>query len=673
MSRFTGFQALGIAAILMSCGTDSVPKSDEIDEPFAAEPPAVYVAKVKNILVGLPPTDAEVAAVEADPAALQALVDDWMKLPEYQQKMLVFFQLAFQQTQILPVDFVELIPPNGLLNGASVPLLTQNAAQSFARTVLALQAEGKPLTEAFTTKRIMMTPALMSLYAFLDMRTVDNDGQITDRFRQQNPTLRITMRTAGGPVPIAQSLNPASPNYMTFYTPDLPTLNYPDPTCEGLDPITFTGTSQLFFQMLLGEIPTHPGPNGNCNNRAGSAASVQFAASDFTDWKMVTIRKPATGEAISEFYNFPELRGSAELVLATPRPGFYSTPAFMLNWPTNASNQHRVTLNQALIVATGAQIDGSDATTPSTTPGMDTTHATEECVGCHQLLDPTRSIFSATYSWFGYPQTEAALENEPGQFAFMDVIAPMATIDDFGQQLAMHPLVPEAWAQKLCYYVNSAPCDSSDPELQRIITAFRGSNMSWDTLVRELASSPITTHARVTKTALTNGEVIAVSRRDHLCSAIDSRLGLVDICQLDATLGRAPRKTAIGQIVAGLPSDGYGRGATIPVLPNDPTLFYRSGLENICGSLSQMVVDGMPDPLQPGKQQWSSSDPDAAIGDFTAIVMSLTPRDPRTGPATQALKDHFTAALATGATATDSLRSAFVVACLSPSFLGIGL
>ena len=38
--------------------------------PFVSDPPAVYVAKVKNILVGQPPTDDEAAAVVADPTAL---------------------------------------------------------------------------------------------------------------------------------------------------------------------------------------------------------------------------------------------------------------------------------------------------------------------------------------------------------------------------------------------------------------------------------------------------------------------------------------------------------------------------------------------------------------------------------------------------------------------------
>ncbi|MBA2539063.1 MAG: hypothetical protein H0V17_05460, partial [Deltaproteobacteria bacterium] len=599
--------------IAIGCGNDRAPTGDDADA-GETEPPAVYVAKVKTILVGLPPTRDEVAAVEADPAALRGLVDGWMTLPEYQQKMRVFFELAFQQTQLRATDFVPMIPNNGLLNGVGVSMLIQNVSESFARTVLQLVAEGRPLTDAFTTERLMMTPALMSLYALLDTRTVDNAGDVRDRFAAANPGLRITLRTAGGPIPISETLDPASPNYMHWYTPDLPTANYPEPSCAGQDPITFNGNSLELVHMLLGTIPTHVSPTGErCGNRVG--ANMQFAREDFTTWKMVTIRKPTSGEPTTAFFDFPTLRSTSELVSRTPRRGFFSTPAFFANWASNASNQHRVTLNQALIVATGAQIDGTDATTPASTPGLDTTHATGACVGCHQLLDPTRSIFSATYSWFGSPQTDAALIAQPGQFAFQGVIAPMATLEDFGRLLASHPLVAEAWVQKLCYYVSSAPCDPTDPETVRIVDSFRGSNFAWNALVRDLVSSPLTTHATA---SATRTEVIAVVRRDHLCAAIDNRLGLVDICQLDATFSRRVRQTTIGAIVGGLPSDGYGRGSTVAVLPNDPTLFYRAGLENICGELAAMVVDGSPDADQPSKKQWSSSQPDAAIADFVA-------------------------------------------------------
>jgi len=75
--------------------------------PFQADPPAVYVAKVKNVLVGLPPTDDEVKAIEADPTQLKALIDGWMALPQYAEKMTRFFELAFQQTQVSIIDFAD--------------------------------------------------------------------------------------------------------------------------------------------------------------------------------------------------------------------------------------------------------------------------------------------------------------------------------------------------------------------------------------------------------------------------------------------------------------------------------------------------------------------------------------------------------------------------------------
>src|SRR5215471_10353394 len=55
--------------------------------PFEAVQPFTYVAKVKNLLLGLPPTDDEIRQVTADPGALRSLVGGWMQQPEYQRKM----------------------------------------------------------------------------------------------------------------------------------------------------------------------------------------------------------------------------------------------------------------------------------------------------------------------------------------------------------------------------------------------------------------------------------------------------------------------------------------------------------------------------------------------------------------------------------------------------------
>src|SRR5450755_3713276 len=56
------------------------------------------VTKVKNLLTGLAPTQAEVDAVTADPTSLSGLVTTWMKLPQYGPKMELFFADAFQQS-----------------------------------------------------------------------------------------------------------------------------------------------------------------------------------------------------------------------------------------------------------------------------------------------------------------------------------------------------------------------------------------------------------------------------------------------------------------------------------------------------------------------------------------------------------------------------------------------
>jgi hypothetical protein len=647
-------------------------------KPFTADSPAIYVTKVKNILVGLPPTDAEISAVVADPKALAGLVDQWMALPQYEQKMMVFFELAFQQTQVGTSDFTAIAPPNGFV-GASLPLMIQNATESFARTMLAFTESNAPLTNAFTTREFMLTPALAQFYGYLDVRRSDDAGKIVDQFSKDNPTLQFTIEASKGPIALADSFDPNSANYMHFYNPDLPTLHFQDPTCNGVDPVVIpianiSGATQL-MDILYGQVPAHTVGSVKCPSNQGGNG-VQIAPSDFTTWKMMTIRAPHPGEAKTRFFDLPTLRSATELVLDIPRVGFFTTPAFLANWPTNSGNQMRGPLNQTLIVATGHQIDGTDGTTPPSTPGLDPQHTApgSTCYGCHQLLDPTRSILSANYTWFWSPQTDTQLSQQPGMFAFQHVVAPMSTLDDFGNLLATHPLVAEAWVQKLCYYVNSSPCESTDPEFQRIVTNLATNNFAWNGLVHDLVISPITTNAADTKTHDINGEVLSVTRRDHLCAAINNRLGFVDVCLLSfADQGQGLQVGPIAAIVGGMPADAYGRGGVAPILPNQPSLFYRGALENVCEYLAQATIDAPLNAKQPGAKVWKSTDPTGAINDFVSTVIAMTPSDPRAQPVTDVLTQHFQLAMQGGANATDALRSTFVVACLSPSFAGVGL
>ncbi|HEY2513568.1 MAG TPA: hypothetical protein VGI39_22020, partial [Polyangiaceae bacterium] len=91
--------------------------------PFFPVPPSVYVPKAKNVLVGLPATDDEIAQVVADPTSLKGLIDGWRTLPQYGEKMLRFFELAFQQTQVSAIDFAEqTFPRPATLSGSVGPL-----------------------------------------------------------------------------------------------------------------------------------------------------------------------------------------------------------------------------------------------------------------------------------------------------------------------------------------------------------------------------------------------------------------------------------------------------------------------------------------------------------------------------------------------------------------------
>ncbi len=250
------------------------------------------------------------------------------------------------------------------------------------------------------------------------------------------------------------------------------------------------------------------------------------------------------------------------------------------------------------------------------------------------------------------------------------MVKPVSSVGDFGAALASHPLFAQAWVQKLAYYASSAACEPSDPELQRIVGVFTSSGYSWNALVRELLSSPLTTYAGPTQTADDDGQVVAVSRRDHLCAALNARLGFTDLCGLDATT-KAEALTSIPEIVSGLPSDGYGRGSVAPVLPNQPTLFYRAGTENICEAVAALVIDAAKPTA--GAKQWSSTQPTPAIADFVGLVMGLAPSDVRAASASALLTSHFTSAVQAGATASSALRSTFVAACLAPSAVSIGL
>jgi hypothetical protein len=652
---------------------------------YEAVAPASYTAKVKTLLTGLPPTAAELAAVTADPKALRGLVDAWMALPEFQTKMLLFFRNAFQQGQVDGTTLLDQLGNRGLgTNGQTNLRLYADLQESFPRTAWQLVASGKPFNGTVETTQHQMTTAMAAFLSFIDDRYVDDNGKTVSRWAQAMtppPPPKTTPPTAPLPpftitatsdltVTMADSLNPASPSYLTFST------GMAMPMCAN-PARAFTGQDAPFqlFSILMGRVDNDKTITDNLTCKAFNTTPV-FTDADFTDWHAVNVRAPKPGEATTKFYDVAALRGAKELVLHVPRIGFFSTPAFFANWSTNTSNLYRVTMNQTLIVGLGRSFDGSNSTVPVSETGLDKEHAApgSACYGCHQTLDPMRETLQQSYTLMYHEQMDPLKIAQPGVFTFAGVSRAASGAADLAKAIAEHPGFASAWAQKLCTYADSAPCSEDDAEFTRVVGVFSASHLDWKALVRELFSSPLVTGAAHTKTFDDRGVPVSVARRDHWCGLLGRRLGINDPCGLSGLPGNTGAQNAVLSLARGLPTDGYSRGAEEPVVPSDTSLFFRSGTENICRRLADQVVDLAVTATQPNPSRYVSTMPEPAITDFVQTLMGLPDGDPRAVDARQILSDHYQAALkTTGIKAKDALKSTFVLACTAPSTIAVGL
>src|SRR2546426_5959998 len=347
-------RAIGLALVVFASALSCLPPagpgstSGGPPGPPPGPPPGLYeavsvassVGKVKNLLVGLPPTDAEIQAVGADPKALRGLVPQWITTPEYSAKLQSFFANAFQQSQAVTVDFADQLGDTA--QGRVDARLLANLRESFARTAIALVQENKPFTATVTTQRFMLTPRLMALYAFMDAMQVTDGGSTTDLFQKANPGFQFTLTAKQGAIPLQQTLDPTSPNYMVWYAPQLAGSAY-DPLCPQ-DPIVYNGgtgqpsISVAMFLMLNGKPASFSVGQHGCSPPAFPAGTAPLTVADTQQWQMVTVRQPSASETTTRALDRPPLRAGPALVLRTPRVGFFTTPTFLAQWDTNNSN-----------------------------------------------------------------------------------------------------------------------------------------------------------------------------------------------------------------------------------------------------------------------------------------------------------------------------------------------
>jgi hypothetical protein len=646
--------------------------------PYEALPPNVYAAKVKDVLTGMPLTDAELAMVTANPRELRTLIDMWTTTPLYRERMFDFFKTAFQQTQLAITDLDDMLRLDSAnVNRTDQARMLRAVEETFPRTVLALIDENRPFSEVITTNRFMLNVPMMVALAYMDAAPRDDNARsVTTGYWSMNKfggtkftyTQVTNVDPATGvaaPIPFEQSIDPTSPNFMKF------TFTQPDPMrympCP--EPVTVTGTRAI--ETVFGAIF---GSRDAC--QGAPAAPTLFTEDDWNNWRMVTIRPPKDGaEERTLFWDLPKMRTVNQHVLAMPRVGFMTTLAFFANWATNTSNQYRVTMNQTLIVALGRSFDDRSSTVQVAEQSAESLHVQPgtPCYGCHVTLDPKRDFIKQSYSLTYFQQLGSANNKRnpiPATATFtVDGSAPVSGngVGALAQAMSQHPLFPIAWTQKLCQLANSSRCETTDPELQRVAGVFRDSKFDFKVLVRELFTSPLVTYAAKTKNAETEGVVIGIARRETLCTRLSNRLGIHDICNLkgESALPRASA-TSTKNLSLGVAGSTYARADEQPVMPHDPNLFFTSGTEKLCTVLAGQLVETT-------TAKWKVATKDAALDEFVSVVMGLPANDDRAPLLRGVLLQHYNDAIAAKEKAPDALRSAFVLACSSPLAISAGL
>ncbi|MFK8000762.1 MAG: hypothetical protein AB8H86_14275 [Polyangiales bacterium] len=643
-------------------------------EAFDATGAHSYGAKVKNLIVGLPLTGEELAALQDDPRSLEMLISTWLETPEASAKLRDFFAMAFQQEGFEEAGLTEQWAEPDIRTGHFADeetimdnSLRENFETSFARTVVQFVNEGRPFHQVVTTRSFMMTTAMMTAMAFADERhRLDNGNAF---FRSVSEVMTNVEFQNLQAYPQSQVLDPASPNFLRFYAETSEIV----PTCSG-GSVTYEGTNTplIAFRSMFGYFARLAFSGCTGEGRPNWPAPSLFSREDFRDWRLVEVRAPSDDEETTRFYDLESIRGGTTLVTHAPRVGFFTTPAFFAVWQTNEDNAHRVTANQTLITAFGNSIDESQSIIPTRDSALDAEHADPStgCWHCHKTLDPMRQIFRQEYTLYSNAQLDEEERAIPAAFAWDGVTAEPDTIYEFAEVIATHPNFARGWVQKLCFYANSRECpDDPDDEsdaFDEVVRAFVESDYDFKTLVRTLFSSSLVTNAECIQGS--TGDNAGISRTRHFCAALSHRLGMDDVCGQRILLDddRIPLREANAPLVSTLPNDTFSRGGQNPLTVSDINLFVRATYERICANAAAEFVGD--DALI------SPSDEDASLTFLTERLMGFPEGDPRHDTARSILQGHLEEArLAPDITEVLALQSTFTLACLSPSLIGVGL
>ena len=268
-------------------------------------------------------------------------------------------------------------------------------------------------------------------------------------------------------------------------------------------------------------------------------------------------------------------------------------------------------------------------------------------------------------------------------FSFLGVSQNFTTVDEFAKILVDHPQFAPGWVQKLCVWGNSIRCDEADPEFVALVNYFTTNNYNLRLLMRQFFSSPIFTGTTKTLSHTTNNFVVSISRGNHFCTAMATRLK--QLKTLNGTTGNinvCANTDALGTVS----NDQIARAAEDLVLGVDIGAFDSKSIDAECANLSRKIFASNTSQIIDQTQGI-----DKAIAQLVEYVMGLPPNHSRYAATLAELKNIYVIAnhqtLCTGdpntqgtviscgykLTQLESLKSAWFAACTSPEFISVGM
>ncbi len=599
-------------------------------DPFEPTPIFSALRKVKTLLHGGAPTSAEVARVEADPAAFRELVSEWVETDAFTSKIFDFFTVNLQQ-RFQSEEFQQF---NRLRRRGSYSTNYLRVIQhSFVRTALDIIERNLPFTNVVTTRRWMVTTANLVLLRYGDQTTEDRQS-----------------------VHVATNDPAEAP---TALEAQVVQRQWLIPSLEGSCTFSQSETLDMLFGFIL-ERRCRPWATRNL-----TISDSPLTDADFNDWRLVELvaAEDAPELSLLQFYDLPSLRQADRVATRVPRVGFFTTSVFLNNWATNVDNQFRVTTNQSVLGALNIGFSASEPTEPVSLVGLDEAHAEPNtaCYGCHKQLDPMRLYFSQHYD-INYQRprdppnedTPIPLDLEPS-FAFRNHTELGGDLYDFAEMLTNHPRFPYAWVQKLCLYANSERCDERDPRFLELATSFRDGGYRFKSLIVDLFSSPLVTGLVETNSSRLSDAIVSITRLNHLCPLLVERTGRETICEVS-------RVRAVKGLIA---RDDFARGAVDVTQPALSSAFHFAAVEAVCEAAASAAVGSSQPYFQPADAE--------LIPKLVIRLMGLSPEHERYERSVEILNRHYSELQAAGKNRSSRARGVFILACMSPDVMGVGL